>query len=104
MIKKWRSLVVFSIMILIMLSSTFPVPADDSSTEIQVLPQTQNVSPGENFKVNINITPAQHIRAVEFKLSFNPSLLQADSVTEGNLFNNYNTLFNNGTIDNINGP
>ena len=103
MMKKWRSLVVFSIMILIMLSSTFPVPADDSSTEIQVLPQTQNVSPGENFTVNINITPAQPIRGVEFKLSFNPSLLHADSVTEGNLFDGYNTLFNSGTIDNENG-
>ena len=36
-------------------------------------------------------------------LYFDASLLQVNSVTEGDIFDNYTTFFNPGTIDNVGG-
>jgi hypothetical protein len=77
----------------------FPIQAD-SPTLVQVSPASKSVSAGQTFTLNISCTPGQPIKSYEFKISFNPSLLQANSVTEGNIFSGYTTFFNNGTINN----
>ncbi|EMR74674.1 PDK repeat-containing protein [Thermoplasmatales archaeon SCGC AB-540-F20] len=74
--------------------------ADAGDTTVSLSPSSQTVSSEDTFNVNVSCVPGQPIRAFEFRLSFNPSLLQVNSVTEGNIFSEYNTYFNSGTIDN----
>ncbi|MBE3114410.1 MAG: PKD domain-containing protein [Thermoplasmata archaeon] len=83
-------------------STTILVQASDP-TIVQVIPFGQTVSAGQTFTINISCTPGQPIKSFELKVSFNPSLLQANSVTEGNIFHGYTTFFSNGIINNIAG-
>jgi hypothetical protein len=78
------------------------VPIQDK-TEVVILPSTQMVSFGESFTVSVFCNPAEPIEGYEFDLDFNASLIQANSVSEGDIFNGYSTFFNDGTIDNVNG-
>ncbi len=75
----------------------------DSPTLVQVNPATKTVSAGQTFSISISCTPGQTIKSFELKLSFNPSLLHANSVTEGTIFTGYTTFFNAGTINNTAG-
>jgi len=70
------------------------------TTTVSVDPPSQTVSPGETFTVDIFCVPGQQIKSFELKLSFDSLLLQANSVTEGDIFGGYFTYFNSGTIDN----
>ena len=72
-------------------------------TNVSVDPASLVIGPGESFSVDIIVEPSQPIKSVEFKLSFDPSLVQATSVAEGDLFSGFSTLFNAGVIDNVNG-
>jgi len=47
--------------------------------------------------------PLAPIKSYELKLSFDPLLLQVNSVAEGNIFDGYSTFFSSGTIDNTAG-
>jgi len=89
------------ILILIFGISTTIVTADTST--INVDPLSRTISTGESFTFNVYCIPGQPIKAFELKLSFDPSLLQINSVTEGDFFNGYETFFNSGTIDNTGG-
>ncbi len=80
----------------------FTVGAADT-TVVSIDPSNQVVSPDSNFSVNVSCAPGQPIKAFEFKLSFNASLLQVNSVTEGDIFSGYDTYFNSGTINNTAG-
>lgn len=93
---------VCAIMLILMINVPFPVAAD-SPTLVQVSPVGKTVSAGQTFSLNIACTPGQTIKSFELKLSFNPTLLQANSVTEGTIFNGYTTFFNAGTINNTAG-
>jgi len=77
----------------------FPILAD-SPTLVQVSPASKTVSAGQTFTLDVSCTPGQPIKSYEFKISFNPTYLHANSVTEGNIFSGYTTFFNNGTINN----
>jgi hypothetical protein len=76
---------------------------DDGDTLISIDPVSKTVSPGETFTVNVSCVPGQPIKSFEFELSFNASLLQANSVSEGDIFDGYTTFFNDGTINNTAG-
>jgi hypothetical protein len=62
-------------------------------------------TPGEQFTVEIAVTPGTAIAGMQFSLAFDPALVTADSVAEGDLFtqNSATTYFNAGTIDNVAG-
>jgi len=94
--------VIFVIVILILLL-TVSVDADEGDTIVSIDPSSQTVSPESNFTVNVSCAPGQPIKSFELKLSFNASLLQVNSVTEGNIFSGYSTYFNSGTINNTAG-
>jgi hypothetical protein len=55
------------------------------------------------FTVDIYCTPAQMVKAYEFKLSYDPEKIQAISVSEGDFFLGYATFFNQGVINNTAG-
>ncbi|MCJ7724630.1 MAG: PGF-pre-PGF domain-containing protein [Anaerolineales bacterium] len=62
-----------------------------------------NLHAGQTFDVNMTIDPLGiEIAGAQMNLEFNKSVLNVNSIKEGNLFkqNGASTLFNNGTIDN----
>jgi len=90
------------ISVILILSCIITVEGDEyEDTTVRIDPQNQTVSPREYFIVNVSCIPGQPIKSFEFRLSFNSSLLIANSVTEGNIFDGYdNTFFNEGTTNN----
>lgn len=76
-------------------------PFDD--TEVSVSPTSQLVGASEDFSISIYCVPGQPIKAFEFKLTFDETLVTAIDVSEGNIFSGYTTFFNSGTIDNSTG-
>lgn len=104
-LSKCKKLVSLGIVILILaiVFQAIIVFADEPETLVYVNPTSQTVAPGEDFNISINCNPGQAIKSFEFKLSFNASLIEANSVSEGDIFSGYNTYFNSGTINNSNG-
>ena len=89
---------------LILLLPSLPVAAS-SPTIVTVAAPTQPVSQGQQFTINITVQPNNAIAGAQFSLSFNPSLVSINSVTQGNLLNQggANTYFSAGTINNTAG-
>jgi len=75
----------------------------DNPTLVYVSPASKTVSAGQTFTMTVACTPGQLIKSYELQISFNPTFLLANSVTEGNIFNGYTTFFNAGTINNTAG-
>ena len=101
--KKSNAITTVIIAIMILLgTATIIVYASDNTT-VSIDPSSQIVSPEEIFTVNVSCVPGQPIKSFEFKLSFNASLLKVNSVTEGDIFDGYDTFFNAGTINNVTG-
>jgi len=100
-INKRVSLLPTIFLIILLFTSIVPLPVKaDGPTLVQVSPSETTVSALQTFSLNITCNPSQPIKAFEMKVSFDPSLLQANSVTEGTIFSGYSTFFNDGTIDN----
>ena len=75
------------------------------TTIVSISPSTQTVPLGQTFTIDITIDPDVAIAGAQFDLSFDPSLVRANSVTEGNLLKQggASTYFSRGTIDNAAG-
>jgi hypothetical protein len=73
------------------------------STIVKVDSLSQSISSGSTFTISIACVPNQTLKSFELQVIFNPSLLKANSVSEGNIFKSYSTFFNAGSIDNVNG-
>ena len=80
---------------------------EQTMTYFKILPSETTVSPGETFAVDVTLepAPAHAVAGVQFDLSFNSTLLQAESVSEGTLLGEScsGTFFRGGTIDNESG-
>jgi hypothetical protein len=63
------------------------------------------ITPGEQFTVDIAVEPGTAIAGMQFNLAFDPSVVTADSVAEGDLLSQggLSTYFNFGTINNVAG-
>ncbi|MDH7506313.1 MAG: PKD domain-containing protein [Candidatus Thermoplasmatota archaeon] len=81
---------------------SFPISAGNNNV-LSITPGTQNVSSDDVFSVNVYCTPVQPIKGFELVISFNPSLVKAINVTEGDFFKGFKTYFNKGIIDNTKG-
>jgi hypothetical protein len=89
---------------LIILFSTITIKVSaDQITLVIIDPSNQTVSSGETFSIDVKCVPGQPMKSYEFQLLFNPSLIQVNSVTEGDIFDGYTTYFNAGTINNVAG-
>jgi len=101
LIKLWAVIVTLA---LILLLPSLPVAAS-SPAIVTVSAPTQPVSQGQQFTLNITVQPNNSIAGVQFSLSFNPSLVSINSVTQGNLLNQggASTYFTAGTINNTAG-
>jgi len=79
-----------------------PTPTD---TTVDISPASQTVSALQEFTVDVVVAPAVPIAGVALNLSFDPSLLTANSVVEGDLLKQKGalTFFLPGIIDNVAG-
>ena len=80
----------------------FPSSVATTNTIVKLSPATQNIPVGQSFSINVVIDPHTPIAGAQFNLQFDPSLVQANAITEGNLFkqNGAATIFSSGIIDN----
>ncbi len=92
----------YKLLLTIMLVMLFPTSA--KSVIVSIAPSTQVVSEGEKFTVEVVIDPeGANVNAVgQIDLQFDPNILAANSVTEGDFFKEEEkvTFFNPGVIDN----
>lgn len=94
------------IIILILTLGLMPLNTTFAAGETTVsVSAPAGVSPGEQFTVDIVVEPGTAIAGLQFNLAFNPLLVTASSVTEGNLLSQggATTYFDDGTIDNVAG-
>jgi hypothetical protein len=78
-------------------------PASNAATTTGVtVSAPSQAAPGSQFSASVVVAPAAAIAGMQFDLTFDPSLVSATSVQEGNLFSQAGaaTFFNPGTIDN----
>jgi len=76
--------------------------AGTGETTVFVSPSDQAVCQGDVFTVDVAVNPAAPVSGAQFNLCFNPNVLVANGVAEGNLLNQdgADTYFNAGAIDN----
>jgi PKD repeat protein len=85
---------------IVLFSSVSSFAEASGSSIISISPMSQTVSSGGSVTVTVHFVPERPVKAFEFKVSFDPSLLQATSVAEGGFFGGFTTFFNPGTINN----
>ncbi|WP_135609692.1 PKD domain-containing protein [Methanococcoides sp. AM1] len=75
---------------------------NSTASDITLEPSSQIVTTGENFTVDVFITPDTAIAGLQFDLEFDSSKIQIDSVSEGRFLsqNGASAFFNEGNIDN----
>jgi len=78
-----------------------PIEREEGTTMVFIDPLTIPFS--SNFSINVSCAPSRPVKGFEFRLSFNSTLLQANSVTEGDFFEGYATFFSPGIINNSEG-
>ena len=99
--KKTNLIVLFLIILLIFTSSI--LRGDEVDTTLSFDPSNQTVGKEESFSVDVYCVPSEPMKANEITVLFNASVLQAQSVAEGDIFNEFTTFFNPGNINNIEG-
>ena len=108
---KWKGIVgvvLIALMVCALSGAINPVSAEleGEETSMSISPSTQTVDPGESFDVNIVVDTTGLTRIAQCDLSFDPSMVQVDSVTEGTYYSDWasahggQTYFMAGTIDN----
>ena len=100
--KKIKTILITTLLTIIIFNTSTNTTAADN-TNISIYPTNQTVNTNQTFNIEINCIPDEAIKSFEFKISYNPSIIQINKVEEGTIFNNYNTFFNSGTIDNTQG-
>jgi hypothetical protein len=82
----------------------FFVPSRASADTLLIISSPASVTPASTFDVDVNIIGAVDLYDYELDLSFDPTVLAADSVSEGSFLDGGGaTFFIPGTIDNIGG-
>ena len=71
---------------------------------LSIEPPSQNVNVGEGFSLQVSVTNVADLFAYQFDIAFDPSVLAAQSITEGTfLSGGGSTFFVPGSIDNTAG-
>jgi hypothetical protein len=99
-LSKLKAAIVLSATIMIL---SMPQPAAAAGTAVVTATgPSPAISSGQQFTVSIDVNPNNAIAGMQFDLSFNPSLVTVNNVTEGSLLKQggANTYFNPGQISN----
>lgn len=93
----WR---VYGIIIMLAIVCVTVLVMSDFETNVEI----EDISTNSLYiNVPVTCTPSQPIKAWEFSITFDPDVLQATSVEEGDIFDGYTTFYNPGDINNVNG-
>jgi len=85
------------------LPHTQTVNKGENNTTVSIHPYAQVVKKGETFNVSIRVEPSEPIMDINVsRLFFDSSLLHLNSVTEGDIFDPYDT-FTSGIVNNTDG-
>ncbi len=97
-----RILVIFLILTLGLLPPGLTSAQETTTVSVSA---PSRVNSGEQFTVNILVNPGTAIAGAQFNLTFNPALVNAGSVAEGNLLSQggATTYFSPGVINNVAG-
>jgi hypothetical protein len=77
-----------------------PVPAEAAA----IVTPSVTADVGDTLSIDVSISDAIDLTSWQFDLHFDPTIVQADSVTEGPFMSAFGaTLFTPGAIDNVNG-
>jgi len=96
--KSMSLLCVSLVLVSVSIASASPIPVLD------VTPASQSINLGDSFSIDVQAQNVIDLYAFQFDLSFDPSLLQATSVTEDVFLpSGGSTFFIPGTIDNVGG-
>ena len=95
--RKYLKISVILFCIIFIFNSFHALAADN---ELMIIPSSQTVESNEGFTINVSFTPSEPIKGYELQISFDPSLVKATSISEGNIFEGFITYFNSGNIDN----
>jgi hypothetical protein len=74
------------IICLMLVLASLNLASADSRHTIAIVPSSQTVNLNSSFSVKINITPASPVSSAACNISFNPSVLRANSVANGDMF------------------
>jgi hypothetical protein len=98
--RSWLSIAVFLVLSLAILLPGIAFAAGNAV--VSVTAPAGAVDPGEQFTVDIDVVPNNAIAGMQFSLSFDASLVSADSIVEGDLLSQggASTYFSPGQIDN----
>lgn len=97
-----------SVIIIVLFISLVFIPSQvvaEPSSQISINTPTGTVSPEEDFTIGIYVDPDEAITGVTFSISYDASLIHANLVTLGDLFDPYTSsvFFDSGTINNTEG-
>jgi hypothetical protein len=84
-----RSLLSATLLLVILSAFTFSTKTGTAQSEvvIYVSPDTVSVAPGESFDIAVNIKRAENVYSWQVSLSWNPTVLELQEVSEGNFLN-----------------
>ncbi len=80
-----KSLTLLIVFVLIVASNLFTVGAQDNGATISVLPDVSQVTAGQEFTVNVQVTNADQIYGVHFQLAYDPTSFQAVATDDGKI-------------------
>jgi hypothetical protein len=81
-------------------------PPELEAINVIITPSSQIVTPGQTFNLNVTIDPlGKPIAGAQLDIAFDQSILNVNSITEGDLFkqNGASTFFSSGEINNSSG-
>ena len=99
-LSKIKAGVIFLMIIIVKIGLFIGSVSAAGDTVVSVLPASQVVAADSDFEINVSCSPGQPVKAFELKMSFDDSLIQVNSVTEGDIFNGFETFFSSGIINN----
>jgi hypothetical protein len=103
---KKQSLIHIAALGLLMMVIIYIFPIGAISNKATNVIEFQGIEPlytTEHIEIAILITPSEPIAGAQLDFLFDPSMLSIEWVAEGDVFSGFDTYFNQGVIDNING-
>ena len=90
-VKKFYS-VLFSLLLIVMVSAdgvppqaTIALADEANGVQVSINPPEVSLLTGEDFTVSVDITEVVELNAVQYDVSFDPSVLQLDNITNGQI-------------------
>jgi len=100
-----RKLSILVAVLLVAIIGTQGIAMAVSPSVVSIEPSHHDVGIGDTFEVDVYITPQEPIAGGQVELAFDPVVLQADAVVEGDFLANSGEpiYFSPGTVDNLAG-